>query len=311
MSSDHLAQKSKSKLIELLRNFDSSSDRDLRTKVLELIPMWEHLGEIGCSLIPKDIASSARERILHYFRRYPKTIISHKELQIIGGISEWARRVRELRVEHGWEIVSGIATGEMYLEGEFDSADDVPPINEMKPDDYIMFSTVQDKEAAYRWNIAKTIRNSSEGSKSKILAFLRKNVGSIISGEELRYVAKGASEWARRVRELRTEDGWRISTYWSGRPDLSVGEYILEQDRQLPVHDRKIDDHVRKKVLERDKFTCQDCHWQRKNWSPDLPRHLELHHILPHKAGGESFPKNLRTLCNKCHDEIHKKLNIE
>jgi hypothetical protein len=66
------------------------------------------------------------------------------------------------------------------------------------------------------------------------------------------YVANEKTEWARRVRELRTELGWPVVTKVTGRPDLSVGVYVLEQDRQSPVHDRKIPDPVRAAVLTRD-----------------------------------------------------------
>ncbi len=307
MPEDESVQRTKEKLEQLISQFNASVQRDLRTKVLEIIPMWEQLLKLGCELIPKETASSARNRILHYFLSYPKTIISYKEIQVVSGISEWARRVRELCVEFGWSIVSGSTAKEMHAEGEFENLDHMPDIEEMKAADYILFKITQDREAAHRWHVAKDIRNSHGGSKSKILAFLRKNVGCIVTGDELRYVAKDASEWARRVRELRTEGGWPIATYWSGRPDLTVGEYILEDDRQAKVHDRKIDDKTRKFVLERDKLTCQSCSWSRKDWIPELPRHLEIHHILPHAYGGKSVPKNLITYCNSCHDDIHNK----
>lgn len=299
------------RLQQLLIQFDDASSRDLRQKVLSIIPMWDQLKKLGIELIPKDIASSARDRILHYFLTYPKTIISYKELQIIAGISEWARRVRELRVEFGWSIVSGAAAKEMFLVGEFDEVHDLPGLEKMRVDDYIMFDAKQDREAAHRWHVAKEIRNSRGGSKSKILAFFQQNVGKVVTGDELRYVAKDASEWARRVRELRTEEGWPIATFWSGRPDLPIGAYILEENRQAEVHDRKIDDQTRKYVLERDHLTCQKCNWSRKNWIPELPRHLEIHHILPHAYGGESVPENLITYCNTCHDEIHRILKLD
>ena len=309
MRDDDSVQQTRKKLQDLLGQFDASIERDLRDKVLEIIPMWDQLNKLGCELIPKETASSARDRILYYFISYPKTIISYKEIQIISGISEWARRIRELRIEFGWSIASGVVAKDMYSAGEFIEIGDLPDIEKMKVTDYIMFNTNQDRDAAHRWHVAKEIRNSKGGSKSKILAFFRKTVGNVITGDELRYVAKDASEWARRLRELRTEDGWPITTFWSGRPDLSIGEYVLEEDRQAQVHDRKIDDKTRKQVLDRDKRTCQNCSWSRKDWIPELPRHLEIHHILPHAYGGKSISENLITYCNACHDEIHRRKN--
>ena len=132
------------------------------------------------------------------------------------------------------------------------------------------------------------------------------NVGKPISGEELRYVAKERTEWARRVRELRTEEGWPILTKFTGRSDIEVGVYVLESDRQIPKHDRGIDDDVKGKVLRRDDYRCRDCGWNYTLWNRSDPRHLELHHKIAHVRGGENTPDNLITLCNTCHDKVHR-----
>lgn len=173
------------------------------------------------------------------------------------------------------------------------------------PDDYVLLDAEQDKEAALRWNVANDIRKSRASMKDRILEYLRKNVGQAVTGEELRYVAKG-SEWARRVRELRTEAGWPISTKYSGRPDLGTGEYILEQDRQTPKHDRVIPDPLRGEVLRRDGYKCRKCGWNQKLWDRSDPRHLELHHVRRHADGGETTAENLITYCNVCHDDVHR-----
>ncbi|MEZ4519652.1 MAG: HNH endonuclease, partial [Chloroflexota bacterium] len=218
------------------------------------------------------------------------------------GIDQWARRVRELRVEQGWSIVNGTTAKEMAEEDEFP----IPEIAlQMRPDDYILLSTQQDRDAAHRWNIAKQIRQEKGSVRSKILHYLRENVGRPVSGEELRYVAGDVTEWARRVRELRTEDGWPIVTKQSGRPDLPVGMYVLEQDRQSPAHDRHISDITRRLVLERDHYSCRRCGWTHEKYNRSDPRHLELHHIIHHEKGGENTADNLITLCTVCHDEWH------
>ena len=59
------------------------------------------LRDLGSSLIPKHEAASARERVLAYFQRYPRTIIDGDELMVVSGIAEWARRVRKIRVQFG------------------------------------------------------------------------------------------------------------------------------------------------------------------------------------------------------------------
>jgi len=33
---------------------------------------------------------------------------------------------------------------------------------------------------------------------------------------------------------------------------------------------------------------------------------MEVHHIVPRWAGGHSHPRNLRSLCSRCHLEVHQ-----
>ena len=104
-------------LVELLINFEHElRDGDLRSKVLALLPAHHQLRDIGSSLIPKEDASAARDRILFYFCKYPRVVIKGEELMIVAGISEWARCLRELRVEFGWKIISGSTAKEMARE---------------------------------------------------------------------------------------------------------------------------------------------------------------------------------------------------
>lgn len=293
------------KLVDLLINFKRElQSPSLRSKVQALIPAFHLLRDLGSSLIPREQAASAKNRILFYLMKYPRTIVSGDELMVVAGIGDWPRRVRELRVEFGWSIVNGVTAKEMYAEGEFPlkSVD----ASSLGPDHYILLDSNEDREAAYRWNMANEIRRQKLSVRDKILAFLRRNVARPVTGEELRYVANNKSEWARRVRELRTEQGWPVVTKNTGRPDLSIGAYVLELDRQSPAHDRAIPDSVRREVLRRDNYRCGKCAWHHKLWNASDPRHLELHHITHHAKGGESVGRNLKTLCNICHDEIHR-----
>jgi len=109
------------------------------------------------------------------------------------------------------------------------------------------------------------------------------------------------------VRELRTEFGWPVATKSTGRPDLGIGVYVLQADRQSPEHDRNIPDDVRREVLRRDGYRCGGCQWSHAEWNPSDPRHLELHHLKPHAEGGENIKENLKTLCTVCHDKLHTK----
>ncbi len=56
------------------------------------------------------------------------------------------------------------------------------------------------------------------------------------------------------------------------------------------------DQSLRKKVFERDDFTCKKCKIQDKT-----AKILEAHHINPLYAGGMDEIENLITLCFDCH----------
>ena len=294
------------KLIELFQGFETYLvNGTLREKLLALVPAFRTLRDLGCSLIPVNVAASGRERIIHYFQSYPNLIIKGDELLVVSGIQDYPRRIRELRVQFGWKIYSGVTIRELLQE---ESTVGLEVFTGMKPDEYVLTDVKQDRDAAFRWNTANTIRRGSGATRDKILKYLQENVGKQVSGEELRYVAGEKTEWARRVRELRTEYGWSIVSKQSGRPDLPVGTYILESLKQLPEHDRVIKDAVRCAVLERDHFQCVECGWNYTKANPADPRrNLELHHVNHHADGGENTEENLITLCNVCHDRKHAK----
>jgi hypothetical protein len=267
-------------------------------RVRLLVNAHHLLRDLGVSIAESD-ADSARQRILDYFLARPGQIIEGDELMVISGISEYARRVRELRIEHGWPII----TGNSQITHENDGMED-DPIS-LKPDEYILLSVENDSTAVERWKLAKKIRNENISVREKIIKYFLANIGKPIPGDELDYLAKDRLEWPRRVRELRTQFGWNVVTKATGRPDLPVGVYVLESDRQAPEHDRNIKDSVRREVLRRDGYCCQDCRWSHNLWNKSDPRHLEVHHIIMHVQGGANTADNLITLCNICHDKRH------
>ena len=294
-------------LADLLTDFAAELKKsDLRSKVISLIPAFHKLRDLGSSLIPRNEASSARERMIAYFKLYPRTVIGGDELMVVSGIAEWARRVRELRVQFGWPIYSGVTFRDMAEDANavqdtkettsLERALGVHP-SRIKPDQYVLMRGEQDRRAAHRWNVLNEVRRKKTSVTDKITEYFRKNVGEEITGEELKYLAKDKKEWARRVRELRTEQGWPIITKNSGRDSLAIGVYVLEEDRQTYEHDRRIPDPVRVAVLQRDGFKCVRCGWNRSLLSQDDPRKmLELHHLRHHKDKGENSVENLITL---------------
>lgn len=297
-------------LLLLIESFESKlKEGTLREQVMALVPANHTLRDLGGSLIRDEEVNSARERILAYLLRYSKILIHGDELMVVAGISEYARRIRELRVQFGWQILSGAVLKDMVQEGDIE-LEDIRAISfsSLKTDTYVLLAVEEDRDAAHRWNLANEIRKKKVGMKEKIIEYFRKNVGKIVTGEEIAYLANGNSEWARRCRELRTEEGWPIATKSSGRPDLPVGAYILEEDKQAEPHDRKIPDKVRIDVLERDRHRCKMCNWSYLDVRPHDRRHLlELHHIRHHAKGGENSADNLITLCNVCHDDVHRR----
>lgn len=297
-------------LLALITDFEQKLAEDsLREQVLSLIPANHLLRDLGSSLMHEEGCNSARDRILAYLLKYPRVIIHGDELMVVAGISEYARRIRELRVQFGWSVLSGTTLKEMIEQDEITLEElQARTMTVLKTDVYALMATEQDREAALRWNEANVLRRSKLSTKDKILSYLRKNVVRPVTGEELRYLANDSKEWARRTRELRTEEGWPIATRNSGRPELEVGAYLLEEDRQAEVHDRKIPDPVRVAVLERDHHACRNCGWSHARKTANDPRtFLELHHIEHHADGGENTLDNLITLCNVCHDDVHRR----
>lgn len=291
-------------LISLLTDFERHlSESDLRTQVRSLVPVFHELRDLGSSLLGFEGRTAARERILLYMRRYPSTVIAGDELLVVSGIQEYARRIRELRVEFGWPILSGKALGDLLPEERavFEQVT-------IRMDDYVLVRDAQDRDAALRWNIANEIRRSQGSVKEKILRYFQANVGASVTAEELRYLAKDRSEWARRVRELRTEEGWNIATQMTERPDLPPGVYVLENLDRAEPHDRAIPEDVRIEVLHRDNYSCRfaNCDFDARNPPPGPRRRLELHHVVMHAERGSNDSNNLVTLCNVHHDAVHR-----
>jgi 5-methylcytosine-specific restriction endonuclease McrA len=143
------------------------------------------------------------------------------------------------------------------------------------------------------------------GSKEKIRQFLIAHVGQVVSSIQLRDAAgKGVSEWARRVRELREDEGWPILTN-NDSTKLKPGEYLLEH---LPTKSknvtftRSISAKLRAEVLDRNGFTCQMCGLTPGDIDPDTGRKVRLHigHIKDKSLGGKDELSNLRALCSSC-----------
>lgn len=142
------------------------------------------------------------------------------------------------------------------------------------------------------------------GSRSKLRSHFLKNLGRIMTSDELRKVAGGKSEWARRVRELRTEEGFQILTH-NDRSDLKPGQYLLEDSDPKPAFERSISKETRAFVLDRNGYTCQSCGAVAGEPHPSDPsRRTRLHigHVIDKSLGGSDDPGNLKAICSICNE---------
>ena len=142
------------------------------------------------------------------------------------------------------------------------------------------------------------------GARGKLRAHFLANIGRVMDSDELRAVADNQSEWARRVRELRTEEGYLILTH-NDRSELKPGQYLLETAKPQPAFERAISKETRAFVLDRNGFTCQMCGAVAGEPHPyDTTRKTRLHlgHIIDKSMGGTDDPSNLRAICSVCNE---------
>lgn len=147
-------------------------------------------------------------------------------------------------------------------------------------------------------------RNQGSGARAKLRAHFLQNLGRVMNARELRRAAGGTSEWARRVRELRLEEGYQILTN-NDRSDLRPGQYILLDPNPKPAVERAISKELRALILDRNGFTCQMCGAVAGEPHPHDPaRKTRLHigHVIDKTMGGRDEPSNLRAICSVCNE---------
>lgn len=141
-------------------------------------------------------------------------------------------------------------------------------------------------------------------AKAQLRQHFLNNIGRVMDSKELREIAGHQSEWARRVRELRTEEGFQILTH-NDRSDLKPGQYLLENPKPQPAFERAISKETRAFVLDRNGFTCQMCGavaGEAHPYDPTRKTRLHIGHIIDKSQGGTDDPSNLRALCSVCNE---------
>jgi hypothetical protein len=225
-------------------------------------------------------------KMLTYLLERPNEWIWGDELRAVARIGEWARRIRELRVEHGWDI-------------------------EEKGQQYRLTSVERNAEEAALWQLMNSIRRRPGSAKDRIAALLEARVGHVLTRDDLDYVAK-IKEGSRRWRELRDEEGWPIESHIDD-PALRPGEYRLVsadlRDRVDP-RQRLYPEKLRASVFERDEYTCRECGRNRETAerAGDRRFYLEIHHRRAVAEQLDALPAaelndedNLVTLCHDDH----------
>lgn len=83
-------------------------DLDFRQRVVRLIDLQSLFRKLGKSLLAEAgmATGSARGRIRQYLSAHVGEVVDGAELAVVAGISEYARRIRELR-EEGLTILTG------------------------------------------------------------------------------------------------------------------------------------------------------------------------------------------------------------
>ena len=145
-----------------------------------------------------------------------------------------------------------------------------------------------------------------KGSKQLILDYFFENLGKVLESREIQAASGGAVEWARRVRELRNEEGYQILSH-KDRADLKPNQYLMESTKRIPAFKRNISKETRAWVLERNGYTCQMCGTAAGDADPfgsDRTVRLTMGHIIDKSKGGNDSPQNLRAICTNCNEGL-------
>jgi hypothetical protein len=135
-------------------------------------------------------------------------------------------------------------------------------------------------------------------ARDKLRAFFRANLGKTLRTQQLREVA-GINDYARRIRELRDEEGMVIKSH-NERDDLRPDEYVLESLEVVPVANPIIPEEIRRSVLLRDGLRCRFCGASQDSAKPSRPVRLRIDFINPQESGGGDHLELIAVMCGKC-----------
>ena len=159
----------------------------------------------------------------------------------------------------------------------------------------------------HRWSEESAPEMSKpRGSKQRILEYFLTHLNQVLESRDIQNASGCAVEWARRVRELRNEDGYQILSH-KDRADLKPNQYLMETIDRLPAFKRGISKETQAWVLERNGYTCQMCGAAAGDPDPgggNRTVRLTMGHIIDKSKGGSDTPENLKAVCTTCNEGL-------
>lgn len=142
--------------------------------------------------------TGGQSRILRYFQLRLGEVVTKDELSGVAGIYEWARRVRELRMDQGWAIQSAVTR------------------SDLRTGEYVLTKDHPDEALAHSWSVARSMRNlrtvgGVASPRVRLLEYLKVLYPESADSEQLEYVAGTAAQFVRCMDEL-LDEGWQIVT---------------------------------------------------------------------------------------------------
>lgn len=173
----------------------------LRARIGKLLAGFNH--ELG-GLDTEFGMTSAQDRIIRYLLLRRGEVVTKDEISGVAGISAWARRVRELREDHGWVIHT------------------VHTMPRLGPGQYVLATDKCDPGLARAWLFAREkaklkARGGKLPAKARVLEFLKAVHPRPADPSLLAHVAASATEATRAIEELE-RDGWSIVRLSSNDP---------------------------------------------------------------------------------------------
>jgi hypothetical protein len=176
---------------------DVSVDTWLKTRA-GMGEVLAELADVASEIDDQLDVGSAQSRLIRYFLCHLGKPVTKNQLAAVGGISEWARRVRELREDHGWVIHTALTQPGLAV-GEYVLALDRPQ-----------------PRVAEIWLVARELRRlqtlgGTVTSQWRVLEFLKRISPSPATRDQIVHVA-GSDAAADAALEWIGSEGWALST---------------------------------------------------------------------------------------------------